>query len=344
MIVFSFISNITADVPTRQQFENLPDFLLEEVILDSYINSLSTLPEDFLFLTNVLDPIMVPERDISFSLFTRKNPSEPLMLKLDDIISLRNSNFITLGITKIIIHGWTDNGNSSWIQDIRRNYLLMGNYNIIVVDWSAGSLKEYLVSASLTKQVGDYVSQFMGFLLMEGVLSLDNIHVLGHSLGAHIAGAIGRNLSGKMARITGMDPARPDFEAPVLKDLNDRLDLTDAKFVDVIHTCAGTAGFIRPIGHVDFYPNGGSFRQPGCPVLLTQYCSHARSHQYMGESIINPAGFPALECNGWMEFKSGKCDKNKNQIIYMGEKLEMNTRGIYFLETNVESPYGRSEL
>lgn len=98
----------------------------------------------------------------------------------------------------------------------------------------------------------------------------DNIHILGHSLGAHIAGFVGSNLDGKIARITGMDPARPDFEAPHLRAPKDRLDTSDAKFVDVIHTCAGTAGFVRPLGHVDFYPNGGSFRQPGCPIITTR--------------------------------------------------------------------------
>lgn len=36
-----------------------------------------------------------------------------------------------------------------------------------------------------------------------------------------------------------------------------------AKFVDVIHTAAGIIGVVNPVGHVDFYPNGG-VRQPGC--------------------------------------------------------------------------------
>lgn len=106
--------------------------------------------------------------------------------------------------------------------------------------------------------------------MMEGIVAPEDIHILGHSLGAHIAGFIGSNLSGKIGRITGMDPARPDFESPFLKEPKDRLDPTDAKFVDIIHTCAGTVGFVRPIGHIDFYPNGGSFRQPGCPVLMTR--------------------------------------------------------------------------
>lgn len=58
----------------------------------------------------------------------------------------------------------------------------------------------------------------------------------------------------------GLDPALPFFAS-----LNNdwKLDATDARFVDVIHTSAGTFGKIEPSGHVDFYINGG-YVQPQC--------------------------------------------------------------------------------
>lgn len=93
---------------------------------------------------------------------------------------------------------------------------------------------------------------------------------MGHSLGAHIAGLAGYFLSGKIGRITGMDPARPGFESPILKNKKERLDSSDANFVDVIHTCAGTTGFIKALGHADYYPNSGTFRQPGCSPLVAR--------------------------------------------------------------------------
>lgn len=119
-------------------------------------------------------------------------------------------------------------------------------------------------------QVGRYLAKFLEFLRMKGNLVLNDVHILGHSLGAHVAGFTGAYMSGKIGRITGMDPARPGFETPRFKDPKDRLDASDAKFVDVIHTCAGTIGFAKPIGHADFYPNGGTFRQPGCPIFMTR--------------------------------------------------------------------------
>lgn len=129
------------------------------------------------------------------------------------------------------------------------------------------------IYANSHSQVGEYIAVFLEFLSSETRVSLDDVHVVGHSLGAHIAGYIGKYTSRKLGRITGLDPAGPAYETPYLKDPADRLDSTDANFVDVIHTCAGSLGFLRPIGHADFYPNGGTFKQPGCPIFSSRNIS-----------------------------------------------------------------------
>ena len=43
----------------------------------------------------------------------------------------------------------------------------------------------------------------------------------------------------------------------------ERLDKSDAKYVDVIHTDAGGLGTDLVIGHADYFPNGGR-DQPNC--------------------------------------------------------------------------------
>lgn len=57
-----------------------------------------------------------------------------------------------------------------------------------------------------------------------------------------------------------------------VSDGGERLSETDADYVDVIHTDAGVFGIPDPIGHADFYPNGGRALQPGCqPGYLARH-------------------------------------------------------------------------
>ena len=66
----------------------------------------------------------------------------------------------------------------------------------------------------------------------------------------------------------GLDPASLYFTN--VKEVV-RLDPGDAKYVDVIHTDAGGFGTSRKVGHIDFFPNGGS-RQPGCVLnIVSKY-------------------------------------------------------------------------
>lgn len=81
------------------------------------------------------------------------------------------------------------------------------------------------------------------------------LHLVGHSLGAHICGLAAkefkkRQSNWEVSRITGLDPAQPCFNNISLAL---QLDISDAPFVDVIHTngrlMAGLGlGLPNPIG------------------------------------------------------------------------------------------------
>jgi len=62
----------------------------------------------------------------------------------------------------------------------------------------------------------------------------------------------------------GLDPAGPLFEnvGP-----SGRLDAGDAVLVVIIYTSSGCLALTECIGHVCFYPNRGTWPQPGCGIL-----------------------------------------------------------------------------
>jgi hypothetical protein len=78
--------------------------------------------------------------------------------------------------------------------------------------------------------------------------------------------------------ISGLDPAMPFF---VTVNRDQKLDASDAAFVDIIHTNALVQGKIEASGDVDFYVNGG-INQPGCwsessKILTYSYFRHEGS-------------------------------------------------------------------
>lgn len=108
--------------------------------------------------------------------------------------------------------------------------------------------------------------------MIEFKINPKNVHIVAHSLGAQIASFAAKeytNITGnKIRRLTGLDPAGPGFDFP-LKIYSERIDSSDAAFVDIIHVDGGVRGMISPVGTVDFYPNGGKSYplQPYCHDL-----------------------------------------------------------------------------
>lgn len=115
--------------------------------------------------------------------------------------------------------------------------------------------------------------------------------------------------------MTGLDPALPMF---ALKPATQRLDKTDATYVEIITTNAGMLGLHFPIGHATFYLNGG-LTQPGCGwVELSGLLAHLRALDYYIESINRPL-FLAVQCKSFESIVNGTCPVINLPILMGGE-------------------------
>ncbi|KAM7069282.1 LOW QUALITY PROTEIN: lipase member I-like [Molossus nigricans] len=203
-----------------------------------------------------------PQTEMFLIMYTRNNQhcAEPL-LEQDNSL---NVNFNTSKKTVWHIHGYRHGSIPSWLQNFLRILLDQDDINIVVVDWNRDATTFiYNTAVENTRKIAVSLSECIQKLLEHGA-SLDNFHFIGVSLGAHISGFVGKIFKGQLGRITGVDPAGPGFSG---KPSNGRLHHTDAKFVDIIRSDTNGLGIKEPLGHRDYYPNGGK-KQPGCPKSI----------------------------------------------------------------------------
>ncbi|XP_063022752.1 lipase member H isoform X2 [Melospiza melodia melodia] len=197
---------------------------------------------------------------VKLLLYTRQNPScaEELHSTASKYLN------VTKKIT-FIVHGYRFTGSAPvWISDLVHLLLSVEDMNVIVVDWNQGATTLiYNYAARKCKRVAEILKKLIDEMLINGA-SLDSMHMIGVSLGAHISGFVGQMFDGTLGRITGLDPAGPLYRGTAPSE---RLDPTDAQFVDVIHSDTDGLGYGEALGHIDFYPNGGT-DQPGCPLTI----------------------------------------------------------------------------
>lgn len=105
------------------------------------------------------------------------------------------------------------------------------------------------------------LAKLIDALVVHG-MKLQDLTIVGHSLGCHITGRAAKQLKseGRIGVIIGLDPASVFYD---FFEREKRLTETDAEHVQVIHTDSGHYSFEYPLGHADFYPNRGR-DQPGC--------------------------------------------------------------------------------
>lgn len=246
--------------------------------------------------------------------------------------------FIPINYFRIIIHGWGGSYTSTPNKPIREAYLSKDNYNIINVDWNEYSKLNYISARAKIPVVGEDIAEFIDFLNEKFGMSFSNLVVIGHSLGAHVAGYCGKNVKrGTLPAIVGLDPAYPLYS---YENTATRLASTDAKYVQTIQTNGNVKGFLKPIGSASFYPNWGRL-QPGCGTDLDGSCSHGRCVTLYAEAIKGYSFAPVYKCNSFDNISDKEGCNEVDDSAQIGDPMQIKrVDGIFYFTTNSEAPYG----
>ncbi|GFQ76059.1 pancreatic lipase-related protein 2 [Trichonephila clavata] len=292
-----------------------------------------------------------------FLLYTRKNMHSPQIVDYKKPETILNSNINPKLPLKFITHGFGGKNNLTWVWEMKNAFLKMEDLNVIIIDWSLGARVPYYVAAAVNSELVGAQAAVLYYFIKDNIgIKEKDLHVVGFSLGAHVAGFVGKRMQElrgtRPGRITGLDPASPLFE-----DYGGTVHLykDDGDFVDVVHTNAdlliyGGVGIGIPIGDVDYFPNGGK-RQPGCGSTLKgalidmfkgdreRTCNHERAVHLFTDSILDPfpCKYVSYSCSNYSDFETGKClscDKGCGQMGYKSKG-----EGVYYLMTKPKKPF-----
>ncbi|GJQ83860.1 hypothetical protein Trydic_g6738 [Trypoxylus dichotomus] len=140
-------------------------------------------------------------------------PTEVPFGNISDAFVWAKKGFNSSLPTKIMIHGFGSDCSHIWVYEMRSALLTVEDVNVICVDWANGAiLPNYVKASANTRLVGKQLAIFLNGLIENIGLSVRKMHLIGFSLGAHVAGFAGAEL-GNLSRITGLDPAGPLFES-----------------------------------------------------------------------------------------------------------------------------------
>ncbi|XP_049823455.1 inactive pancreatic lipase-related protein 1 isoform X2 [Aethina tumida] len=272
-----------------------------------------------------------------------------------------NCNDIDLGkedVLMILVHDFTSNGYTGWIKNLALQLLIKSkNRKILSVDWQKGAEPPFDQAAANARVVALEIKYFVK-KLEEKTCKRAKLHIVGHGMGAHIAGYVGATCDVGVDKITALDPTGLKFAG--MPDAV-RLNPNNAIFVEVLHTDASDSlsqGTKFQFGHVDYYLNEAK-TQPGCIEERTYNeldevtfedldesrilpgCSHKRSFKYFIEAVKEEkCRFLGILNDNKTNLRVDTMPSCKKVVSnYFSEKLEKGQPGSFNLFTDDHPPF-----
>lgn len=126
--------------------------------------------------------------DIFYYLYNKETGTDnPTLIHLG---SVQEANLDVSKPLKILCHGYLDGITSAWYASAISEYFESQDVNIIAIDWPATNL--YSNTVATARIVAEVNAELITELVNKLNLDLNNVHLIGHSLGAHISGLTGK--------------------------------------------------------------------------------------------------------------------------------------------------------
>lgn len=244
----------------------------------------------------------------------------------------------TRGYT-FIIHDWKDTSEVYYGEEMISAYFRnIGDTNFCLVDYSPIAQTDFdTCAAPFAANVSRYMSGFIQNMSALYWIPIPAITLIGHGLGAQVAGMIGNNLGGAIGVIYALNPCGfnyyPRFYLP-----SQQLTAASAVYVETLATNQGGFG-----AHEGYYQgdqvymiNMGGPDQPGCGSG-NDLCSHYRAADYLISSMNSSNVFFGRFCTNSGDFNAGQCAGNPCDRF--GPFSARIGAGTFYLYTNSSEPF-----
>lgn len=112
------------------------------------------------------------------------------------------------------------------------------------------------------------------------------------------------------------------------------ISLEAADTIEIIHTNPHSQSN-KPLGHIDFFINGGS-SQPNCPVNDDECLSNRAIELYV-ETLPSNSGFYGRECSDSDHITLENCQGKAARMGGLQKKIK--STGVFYVHTNEKPPY-----
>ncbi|CAG9830940.1 unnamed protein product [Diabrotica balteata] len=143
----------------------------------------------------------VSSDDIKVYFRNKQHPDSSVPIDINQSSEVDALGFSPNKDTMFIVHGW-HNGHDSPVCDVVSKAVLQNNdINVFLIDWNAIARNLYVVAYKAVPEVGKLLGTLIRNLVNNNKLDLNKAAIVGHSLGAHVAGLAGHELNGAIHHI-----------------------------------------------------------------------------------------------------------------------------------------------